>query len=57
MTEYRRKTQKLDENTVILSLRNLKLEDSGNYTCRAENLAGTATHSSILRVKGSLDCA
>lgn len=53
LTEYRRKTQKIDENTVILSLRKLQLEDSGNYTCISQNRAGSASHWGILKVKGT----
>lgn len=44
--------QHLDDFTVILSLSHLSLFDSGNYTCEASNSAGTAVHSSILKVKG-----
>lgn len=32
----------------------VKLEDSGAYTCTAENAAGTAHASAILRVYGKL---
>lgn len=53
LPEYSRKTQKLDDNTVILSLRKLTLEDSGTYTCIAKNNAGSGSHSSLLRVKGT----
>lgn len=53
LSEYRRKTQKLDENTVILSLRKLQLEDSGNYTCVAQNPAGSTSHWGILKIKGT----
>ncbi|KAK6620957.1 hypothetical protein RUM43_011256 [Polyplax serrata] len=49
LPEYSRKTQKLDDNTVILSLRKLTLEDSGTYTCIAKNNAGNGSHSSLLR--------
>jgi len=45
--------QQLDDFTVILSLPHLSLFDSGNYTCRASNSAGTAVHSSMLKVKGT----
>lgn len=57
LMDHRRKTQKIDETTVILSLRRLELEDSGNYTCVAENRAGAATHTAILKVKGTVSLA
>lgn len=45
--------QQLDDFTMILSLSHLSLFDSGNYTCTASNSAGTAIHSSMLKVKGT----
>lgn len=48
-----RKTVALDDATVILSLSNLSLDDSGNYTCIASNDAGSMSHSSVLKVKGT----
>lgn len=44
--------QKLDDMTSMLSLHHINVEDSGNYTCVATNAAGSASHSSQLKVKG-----
>lgn len=49
----RGKTQKLDDYTLILSLRRLQLEDMGNYTCQVSNPAGTTSYMATLRVKGT----
>lgn len=49
----RGKTQKLDDSTLILSLRRLQLEDMGNYTCQVTNPAGTTSYTATLRVKGT----
>lgn len=43
---------KIDEYTLILSLRQTNIGDSGNYTCVASNKAGEARRSSVLKVKG-----
>ncbi|XP_017132762.1 Down syndrome cell adhesion molecule-like protein Dscam2 isoform X50 [Drosophila elegans] len=42
---------KIDEYTLILSLRQTTIGDSGNYTCVASNAAGLASRWSILKVK------
>ncbi|XP_037715254.1 Down syndrome cell adhesion molecule-like protein Dscam2 isoform X41 [Drosophila subpulchrella] len=42
---------KIDEYTLILSLRQTTIGDSGNYTCVASNAAGSASRWSILKVK------
>lgn len=46
---------KIDEYTLILSLRQTNIGDSGNYTCVATNAAGEARKWSILKVKGTLN--
>lgn len=43
---------KIDEYTLILSLRQTTIGDSGNYTCVARNAAGEARRWSLLKVKG-----
>lgn len=43
---------KIDEYTLILSLRQTNIGDAGNYTCVANNKAGEARKWSILKVKG-----
>lgn len=44
--------QKIDEYTLMLSIRKATMMDSGNYTCFAKNKAGESIKSSSLRVKG-----
>lgn len=43
---------KIDEYTLILSLRQTKIGDAGNYTCVASNKAGESRKWSTLRIKG-----
>lgn len=43
---------KIDEYTLILSLRQTNIGDIGNYTCVASNKAGEARKWSTLKVKG-----
>ena len=47
-----KKVLAVDETTSMLSFNRLDLEDAGTYTCRAENAAGFAQYSTVLRVKG-----
>lgn len=46
-------TQRVDDYTSILSLRQVSLPDAGNYTCVASNEAGESRYSAMLKVKGS----
>ena len=39
----------------VLRIDNLRPEHNANFTCVAENFAGSAAHSQILRVKGRLN--
>lgn len=48
-----RRIQHIDESTVILSLAHLSLNDTGNYTCFARNIAGNTSHTTPLLVKGA----
>lgn len=50
-TESRR-VQRWDDFSVVLSLSTISVNDSGNYTCRAKNVAGEAYFTSTLYVKG-----
>lgn len=50
-TESRR-VQRWDDFSVVLSLSTISVNDSGNYTCHAKNLAGEALFTSALYVKG-----
>lgn len=49
-----KRIQQLDDFTSILLLPRLTLHDAANYTCEARNEAGMSTHSSVLRVKGTI---
>lgn len=48
------KIQQLDELTSILSLTRVSLEDAGNYSCIAQNEAGSASHTASLKVMGKI---
>jgi hypothetical protein len=52
----KKRVQMLDDTTSMLSLNKLDLEDSGTYTCRANNSAGLTQYSTFLRVKGTREC-
>lgn len=47
------KMHQLDDFTVILSLTQLSLSDAGIYSCVASNGAGSVSHESELKVKGT----
>ena len=42
------------QSTVVSSCMRIILDHSGNYTCLAENPAGSATYTAALRVKGEI---
>lgn len=46
------KIRQLDEMTSIFSLTRVSLEDTGNYSCVAQNEAGSASHTASLKVTG-----
>lgn len=48
------KIQELDELTSIFSLTRVSLEDAGNYSCIAENKAGSTSHTAFLKVMGKM---
>lgn len=48
------KVQQLDELTSIFSLTRVSLEDAGNYSCIAQNEAGSASHTASLKVMGKI---
>lgn len=47
-----RRIQRWDDYSVVLSLSTISVTDSGNYTCKAKNIAGEALYTSALYVKG-----
>lgn len=40
------------DSVAVIEMYNLSVEDSGDYTCEAHNLAGSASTSTSLKVKG-----
>ncbi len=52
ITGGNRRVQQWDDFSIVLSLSTISVNDSGNYTCHAKNLAGDATYTSSLYVKG-----
>lgn len=40
------------DNVAVIEMNNLSIEDSGDYTCEAQNSAGSANSSTSLKVKG-----
>lgn len=46
----------LGERSSILSISAVAASHAGNYSCTAENAAGTDTHIAVLVVKGSISC-
>lgn len=46
------KVQELDEFTSMFSLTRVSLEDAGNYSCIAQNDAGSDSHTAFLKVMG-----
>lgn len=44
--------QKLGQRSSVLTISNVKAEHSGNFTCMASNIAGTANFTLAVHVKG-----
>lgn len=40
------------DSVAVIEMNNLSVEDSGDYTCEAQNSAGSANSSTSLKVKG-----
>lgn len=53
-TSKLRRSQRLDDTTLMLTFSHLSLEDAGNYSCLVSSPAGNTSHSSTLQVKGTL---
>lgn len=53
-TSTQRRSQRLDDTTLMLTFSHLSLEDAGNYSCLVSSPAGNTSHSSTLQVKGIL---
>lgn len=47
-------TTKIGERTNLLTLSNISANHAGNYTCMAINPAGSANHTAVLSVYGTL---
>lgn len=48
-----RRSQRLDDTTLMLTFSHLSLDDAGNYSCLVSSPAGNTSHSSTLQVKGT----
>uniref|UniRef100_A0A8D9B6K2 Down syndrome cell adhesion molecule-like protein Dscam2 n=1 Tax=Cacopsylla melanoneura TaxID=428564 RepID=A0A8D9B6K2_9HEMI len=48
-----RRSQRLDDTTLMLTFSQLSLDDAGNYTCLVSSPAGNTSHFSTLQVKGT----
>lgn len=48
------KTTKLGEKASVLSIPTVMGQHSGNYTCTASNRAGSANHSAVVNIHGTL---
>ncbi|KAI5751952.1 hypothetical protein M8J77_012420 [Diaphorina citri] len=46
-----RRSQRLDDTTLMLTFSHLSLDDAGNYSCLVSSPAGNTSHSSTLQVK------
>ena len=50
------KPVQIDDFTSMLAVAELDLAHNGAYTCRAENAAGSAAHTALVRVNGKCRC-
>jgi hypothetical protein len=48
------KVQQLDELTSMFSLIRVSIEDAGNYSCVAQNEAGSSSYAASLKVMGKI---
>uniref|UniRef100_A0A3B4ACT2 Ig-like domain-containing protein n=1 Tax=Periophthalmus magnuspinnatus TaxID=409849 RepID=A0A3B4ACT2_9GOBI len=53
ITKHERFSAEFNENTAVLTIRGLTLNDAGEFSCRAQNQAGTSQTSSELCVTGT----